>query len=282
MFDSIYRRNNLICITVLTSSVKMLTKEKHRPSCKVWLECEGEPILGKGGAEILEAIKEEGSISKAARKVGMSYRYVWNYLDKMQKVLQEPVVETYKGGKTGGGGARLTELGESLLKEYRRVEGYVGEILVDEEHWEAVGLKISARNRLKGVVKKVEKGNVASKVKIEISEPMMITALISREAVEELDIRAGDSVEAVIKATEVMIAKEKDAFGTWALFDDEPRVVTATTLEDCVLLCIRKEEFYDLLSDHSQITQDVLKTLSMRLRRLIQSFNSGSQTDNSA
>ncbi len=187
----------------------MLTKEKHKPSCKVWLEYEGKPILGKGGAEILEAIKEEGSISKAARKVEMSYRYVWNYLDKMQRILQEPVVETYKGGRAGGGGARLIELGESLLKEYRRVEGYVGEILVDEEHWEAVGLKISARNRLKGVVKKVEKGTVASKVKIEISVPMVITALISREAVEELDIRRGDNVEAVIKATEVMIAKEK-------------------------------------------------------------------------
>ncbi len=187
----------------------MLTKEKHKPSCKVWLEYEGESILGRGGAEILEAIKEEGSISKAARKVGMSYRYVWNYLDKMRKLLHEPVVETYKGGRAGGGGARLTELGESVLKEYRRVEGYVGEILVDEEHWEAVGLKISARNRLKGIVKDVKRGKVASKVKIEISEPMLITALISREAVEELDIRTGDIVEAVIKATEVMIAKEK-------------------------------------------------------------------------
>jgi molybdate transport system regulatory protein len=187
----------------------MLTNTKHKPSCKVWLEYKGEPILGKGGAEILEAIKKEGSLSKAARKVGMSYRYVWNYLDKMQKILQEPVVETYKGGRRGGGGASLTELGESLLKEYRRVKGYVGEILVDEERWEAVGLKISARNRLSGVVKKVEKGKVASKVKIEISAPVVITALISREAVEELDIKAGDNVEAVIKATEVMIAKEK-------------------------------------------------------------------------
>ncbi|MFQ6064023.1 MAG: TOBE domain-containing protein [Candidatus Bathyarchaeia archaeon] len=188
---------------------KMLTDEKHKPSCKVWLEYKGEPILGKGGADILEAIREEGSISKAARKVGMSYRYVWNYLDKMQKALQEPVVETFKGGTTGGGGARLTEHGESVLREYRRVEGYVGEILVDEEHWEAVGLKISARNRLGGIVREVEKGKVASKVKIEISTPTVITALISREAVEELNIRTGDNVEAVIKATEVMIAKEK-------------------------------------------------------------------------
>jgi len=186
----------------------MLTQDKHKPTAKVWLEYKGEPILGRGGADILEAIKNEGSISNAAEKVGMSYRYVWNYLARMNKALGEPIVETFKGGKSGGG-ARLTRLGETLLKEYKRVEDYVGEVLGDTEYWEAVGLKISARNRLKGVVKGVEKGDVIAKVKLEVKAPAVITALISREAVEDLNIRVGDSVEAVIKATEVMIAKEK-------------------------------------------------------------------------
>ncbi len=187
----------------------MLAHEKHRPSCKIWLEYRGKPILGKGGAKILEAVKKEGSISKAAMKVGMSYRYIWNYLSRIEKVLKEPIVQTQKGGKGGGGGAKLTELGESLLKEYKRVEGYVGEILGDEEYWEAVGLKISARNRLEGTVKKVEKGIVTAKVKIAIDAPVVVTAIISKEAVEELNIKEGDPVEAVIKATEVMVAKER-------------------------------------------------------------------------
>ena len=187
----------------------MLTHNRHKLLCKVWLEYEGEPLLGKGGAEILEAINEVKSISKAAKKVGMSYRYVWNYLAKIEKTLQEPVVHTYKGGRMGGGGAYLTKLGENLLKEYMRVEGYVGEILGDEEYWEAVGLKISARNRLRGIVQEVDKGVVTAKVKIKIDKPVVVTAIISKEAVEELDIKAGDKVEAVIKATEVMVAKEK-------------------------------------------------------------------------
>ncbi len=188
----------------------MLTHERRKPLCKVWLEYGGKPILGKGGAEILEAVKEGGSISKAAKKTGMSYRYVWNYLAKMEKVLQEPIVETHRGGRSGGGGAKLTELRESLLEEYRRVEGYLGEILGDEEYWEAVGLKISARNRLRGVVKEVEKGMVTAKVRLEIEAPVVVTAIISREAVEELDIKPGDKAEAVIKATEVMVAKERE------------------------------------------------------------------------
>jgi CRP-like cAMP-binding protein len=80
----------------------------------------------------------------------------------------------------------------------------------------------------------------------------------------------------------VMVANKKDVFGTWALFDDEPRVVTATTLEDCILLRLDKEEFYDLLADHSQITQGVLKNLSMRLRKLIQSLNINTQSESSS
>jgi len=187
----------------------MFTHKKHKLLCKVWLEYGGEPLLGRGGAQILEAIKEVKSISKAAKKVGMSYRYVWNYLAQIEKTLQEPVVHTYKGGRMGGGGAYLTELGESMLRDYRRVEGYVGEILGDEEYWEAVGLKISARNRLGGTVQEVDKGVITTKIKIKIDAPVVVTAIISKEAVEELDIKSGDKVEAVIKATEVMIAKER-------------------------------------------------------------------------
>jgi molybdate transport system regulatory protein len=187
----------------------MLTHREHSLLCKVWLEHEGDPLLGKGGAEILEAIRETKSITRAAQKTRMSYKYVWNYLSKIEKTLHEPAVHTFKGGKTGGGGARLTPLGEYLLKEYKRIENYVGEILGDEEYWEAVGLKISARNRLKGTVQKVDKGIITAKIKLRIDQPTNVTAIISKEAVEELDVKPGDQVEAVIKATEVMIAKEK-------------------------------------------------------------------------
>ena len=185
----------------------MTSPKKHKPTAKVWLELKGQPLLGKGGAEILNAIHSEQSISQAAKKVNMSYRYVWNYLAKLQKALDEPIVETHKGG-TKGGGARLTSLGEALLKEYKRVEAYVGEVLEDKEYWVAAGLKISARNRLKGVVKSVDKGDVIAKIRLEVKTPAVITALISREAADDLKIKPSDVVEAVIKATEIMIAKE--------------------------------------------------------------------------
>jgi len=68
-------------------------------------------------------------------------------------------------------------------------------------------MKISARNHLKGKVTSVEKNGVMALVKISVTGPAQVTALVSREAVDDLKIRVGDEVEAVVKATEVMIAK---------------------------------------------------------------------------
>lgn len=68
--------------------------------------------------------------------------------------------------------------------------------------------------------------------------------------------------------TDVLVARDREAFGTWALFDDEPRVVTATALEESRLLRIDKEDFIDLLADNVQITQGVLKAIVRRLRAL--------------
>ncbi len=191
-----------------TQIISMLSKGKRRSTAKIWLESKGDLPLGKDGAAIVEAIKNKKSISKAAESIGMSYRYVWNYLARTERTLGKPIVRRFKGGSGGGGGVELTQLGEDLLKEYKRVENYVGEILRDEEDWEAIRLKISARNRLEGVVKSVEKGDIVGKVKMEVTVPTTITALISKEAIEDLKIKTGDKVEAVIKSTEVMIAKE--------------------------------------------------------------------------
>jgi molybdate transport system regulatory protein len=185
----------------------MLTNRKRKPSCKVWIECNGKPVLGKGGAQILETIAKKNSLSKAAETLGMSYRYLWNYIQKMQKTLEAPIVETFKGGKSGGGGARLTKLGKDLLSEYKQVESYLSEILADSQRVEVKSLKLSARNQFKGKVVSVEKGVITSKVKIEIKAPVTITAVITKEAVEDLDLKVGDEVQAIVKSTEVMVAK---------------------------------------------------------------------------
>ncbi len=185
----------------------MLTQKEHKPSGKIWIEHQGKPILGKGGAEILKEIEAQQSLTKAAEKLNMSYRYVWNYVQKIHKALGETVVETFKGGKTGGGGARLTDVGKALLDEYVRLEGCLGEFLACTNNVEVKRVKLSARNQLKGKIVSVEKGVITAKVKVEIKMPANITAVITKEAVEDLGLKVGDEVTAIVKSTEIIIGK---------------------------------------------------------------------------
>ena len=69
-------------------------------------------------------------------------------------------------------------------------------------------MKISARNTLKGKIESVNKGPVTATVKIKIESPGTVTAIITKEAVEDLGLKEGEEVYAVIKATEVMVAKK--------------------------------------------------------------------------
>ncbi|MFC1586546.1 Crp/Fnr family transcriptional regulator [Fibrobacterota bacterium] len=71
---------------------------------------------------------------------------------------------------------------------------------------------------------------------------------------------------------EIMIADAKKTFGSWALFDDEPRMVTAECKEDTCMLRIDKEEFLDLLAHNVRITQGILRQMAHRLRSLIGSI----------
>lgn len=77
--------------------------------------------IGPGKADLLQAIEQTGSISAAARSMGMSYRRAWLLIDTMNQCFREPVVDTATGGK-GGGGARITSSGLTVLRRYREME----------------------------------------------------------------------------------------------------------------------------------------------------------------
>jgi molybdate transport system regulatory protein len=81
----------------------------------------GDIAVGPGKIDLLEAIGRTGSITAAARALGMSYRRAWLLVDTMNRCFREPVVETEAGGKRGGG-TRLTATGAEALRRYRNVE----------------------------------------------------------------------------------------------------------------------------------------------------------------
>ncbi|MCH7676685.1 cyclic nucleotide-binding domain-containing protein [candidate division KSB1 bacterium] len=71
---------------------------------------------------------------------------------------------------------------------------------------------------------------------------------------------------------EISVSGPQEAFGTWALFDNQPRVATATALEETLVLKISREDFYDLLSDHVRIAEAMLRSLARSLRSLAERF----------
>ena len=88
---------------------------------KVQIYCGDEIAMGPGKADLLDAIAREGSISAAGRVLGMSYRRTWLLVDVMNRCWSGPLVETAMGGKQGGG-ARLTDLGRAVLRQYRALQ----------------------------------------------------------------------------------------------------------------------------------------------------------------
>ncbi len=88
---------------------------------KVWLMNEGRMVFGKGRRELLEAILAAGSISAAARGLGLSYRHAWSMINSSEKRLRRKLVERVRGG-AGGGGARITAYAARLLEKYRSIE----------------------------------------------------------------------------------------------------------------------------------------------------------------
>ncbi|WP_165216942.1 winged helix-turn-helix domain-containing protein [Affinirhizobium pseudoryzae] len=77
--------------------------------------------LGRGKIELLEHIRETGSISAAGRAMDMSYRRAWLLVDALNQMFEEPAVEPQRGGKQGGG-AQLTPFGDLLITRFRQME----------------------------------------------------------------------------------------------------------------------------------------------------------------
>ncbi|HYT97560.1 MAG TPA: winged helix-turn-helix domain-containing protein [Casimicrobiaceae bacterium] len=77
--------------------------------------------IGPGKVDLLEAIAEMGSITAAAKKLGMSYRRAWMLVDTMNRCFKSPIVEAEAGGKRGGG-TRLTPTGRDVVRLYRAIE----------------------------------------------------------------------------------------------------------------------------------------------------------------
>ncbi len=88
---------------------------------RLHIHLDGDHTLGPGKIQLLEGVREHGSISAAARAMEMAYRHAWEMIDDLNQGFSRAVVETASGGRAGGG-ARLTTFGEELVRRFRAME----------------------------------------------------------------------------------------------------------------------------------------------------------------
>ncbi len=93
---------------------------------KVWFEEEGRPVFGEGRYTLLKTIEREGSISKAAKKLNMSFKSAWVHLGRAEENLGIKLLERSRGG-AGGGYTVLTDRAKDLLRMYEQLNEEVKE-----------------------------------------------------------------------------------------------------------------------------------------------------------
>ncbi|HXG78187.1 MAG TPA: LysR family transcriptional regulator [Methyloceanibacter sp.] len=102
-----------------------MTSRKQGPAARLRIVLGDAIAMGPGKADLLENIRETGSIAAAGRRMGMSYKQAWLLVETMNACFAKPLVEAAKGGKSGGGAA-LTPLGQQVLARYRRMQKATG------------------------------------------------------------------------------------------------------------------------------------------------------------
>ena len=154
---------------------------------------------------LLAQIAEQGSITRAAKSAGLSYKAAWDAIDELNNLAQKPLVERSVGGK-GGGGARLTAEGERVLRLYQRLQVLQAQVLGSDEDasdFNLLGrlmLRTSARNQLHGQVIAIESHGRNDMIRLQLSGDLSLSAQITHDSTQRLELEAGVEVVALIKA----------------------------------------------------------------------------------
>lgn len=175
---------------------------------------------------LLEAIDALGSISAAAKQLGMSYRSAWDAVSEMNNMWDAPLVAKTPGG-IHGGGTRLTHQGRELItgfklmqQEYQRfTQGLIrnlGDISQLQQGMRRLSMRTSARNQFQGKVEQINSSQINSEVTLAINDHIRLTASITRESVESLGLSPGSEAYALIKAPFIILIPDDDKIVTSA------------------------------------------------------------------
>jgi molybdate transport system regulatory protein len=173
-------------------------------------------LLHQNKIDLLEEIDRCGSILKASKALKITYKTAWNWVDTINNLSNEVVIEN--SGVNKSSGSRLSPYGRDILKKFKIIKDEHREFIenlsskIDYDTdilkiYERLMMKVSARNQLLGSVINIKTGKVNSEVVISVGANQ-ITSVVTNESVTELGIKIGSEVYAIIKASSVLVSKE--------------------------------------------------------------------------
>ncbi len=171
---------------------------------------------------LLEALHATGSLHKAARTAGYSYKGAWLVLDTASNLSRAPLVSSASGG-SGGGGTRLTEAALDLLAAWTELQTRHAAFLHMQEAWltehTAVGpllrrfaMKASARNQFFGTVRALHRGPATTQIELDIGGGLTVAASITTDAATELNLAPGSEAIALVQASEIVLVSDFAGF----------------------------------------------------------------------
>lgn len=187
-------------------------------SSNLTLELFNKPFLLEKRIDLLIAIKKTGSINKASKEVPLSYKAAWEAVEDMNNLSQTPIVIRETGGKDGGG-TRLTEYGENLLKTYIILKEEQNKFLENLNRITDINsgtlktirrlsMQISARNQIIGKIIDINLGSVNAQITLELKSGKQLVSIITLSSVDNLGLNLNDEVVAVIKSSNVLLSTQ--------------------------------------------------------------------------
>lgn len=172
---------------------------------------------------LLQAIDATGSISQAAKQVGMTYKAAWDAVEAMNNLAGAPLVVSQHGGK-GGGGALLTSAGLQIVSMHERLSAMQAiwmSALTDVDPdvmpmYRRLTMKTSARNAFHGKVKSIKPGLVNAEVVLALQGDDELVATITNDSIERMQLREGGFAWGLVKASWVILAAESEGMKTSA------------------------------------------------------------------
>jgi molybdate transport system regulatory protein len=184
----------------------------------VWLTIDGALLGGRNRIHLLQAIDATGSITQAAKAIGISYKAAWDAVDAMNNLAGAALVERSAGGR-GGGHTALTGRGLQLVKRYDEIDAMhrrfveqltsgATDLAQDIDLLRTLNMKTSARNHFVGKVVALRRGAVNDEVELEVAGGHRIVAVVTRESTESLGLAEGVTAFALVKASSILIATD--------------------------------------------------------------------------